>query len=354
MLQAQAPLLGGGLACLVACLAIVATQRWHGRFTMDGKHGVQKVHTSPTPRIGGLAMFVGLWVAVALVPAEVRALVLPMAWASIPAFAFGLIEDLTKRIGPTERLLATLVSGVLAWALTGISLQHIGVWGVDSLLRVLPISVAFTAFGIAGIANAMNIVDGLNGLASGIALISLSALGLIAYGAGDPLMAKACLSLAGIVLGFALVNFPWGKIFMGDGGAYLLGFVLGWLAVLVSVRNPTVSPWACLLACGHLILEVAFSMLRRIRRRQHPGHPDRLHLHSLIKSRFARKRFQGLPMVLRNSAASPFVWAVAAVPSSLAVVFAQSTPALLGSLAFSALVYRCIYCQLIAFARRHD
>ena len=101
-----------------------------------------------------------------------------------PAFAFGLAEDLTKRVGVLARLLATMASGVLAWAITGYALTSVNVWGVDYVLQFTAVAVVFTAFAVGGVANAINIIDGLNGLASSMvlwALLGIAALaGLIA------------------------------------------------------------------------------------------------------------------------------------------------------------------------------
>lgn len=103
---------------LLASLALVLTQRWHGRFSLDGAVGVQKMHTQPTPRVGGVAIVLGLLAAYSLAAKDVQAILGPMLLASIPAFAAGLLEDVTKKVGVLPRLLATMLSGVLAWYLT--------------------------------------------------------------------------------------------------------------------------------------------------------------------------------------------------------------------------------------------
>ena len=344
----DALLVGAVVTCL-GCVALVLTQRWHARWSIDGSHGVQKFHTHPTPRVAGIAIVLGLFTSSWFLPADVKAVLMPMLWASLPAFVFGFVEDLTKKVGVRERLLATIASGILAWWLTGISLDRVNVWGVDALLAWAPVSVLFTAFAIGGVANAVNIIDGFNGLASGVVMICLTALGVCAYRVGDPTLAVVCTVLVSVVAGFWLVNFPLGKIFLGDGGAYLMGFCLGWIAVLLPMRNPGISPWASLLACAYPILEVLFSIVRRHRRNMHPGHPDRLHLHSLIKTRIVRKRLTGLRPVLRNSAVSPMVWFFAAGPALLAVTFYDNLPALILSFFASALAYAVYYRTLVKF-----
>ena len=347
------PLAAGALTTFLLCLAIVFTHRWHGRWSLDHTVGVQKIHTAPTSRIGGVAVMlggvVGWWLAPALVDDVLKMILI----ASLPAFGFGLAEDLTRKVGVRERLLATMASGVLAWWLSGISLSRIDVWGFDVALSWLPLSVAFTAFAVGGIANAVNIIDGFNGLAAGVILICLSSLGLIALLAGDPVMAKVCFVFGGVTAGFLLLNFPFGKIFLGDGGAYLLGFWLAWIAVLIVMRNENISPWSSLLACAYPIVEVLFSMYRRMRRNHSAGHPDRLHLHSLIKSRITRKRKPKLSTVMSNAAVSPYLWALAVVPAVLAPMLRAHTGWLMIAFAgFFALYYGC-YVRLVRFALKN-
>ena len=343
-------LTAGGVASLLICLLIVWTKHLHGSHTLDSDAGIQKVHEEPTPRVGGIAILISAALGASLAPREVAVILWPMLIASLPAFLVGAIEDLFKRDRVRERMIATFASGVLAWWLTGISLTRIGIPPLDVLLAVTPVSVLFTAFALSGVANSINIIDGFNGLASGTVLLCLSALGLIAFQAADAEMAKICFVLAGSIFGFMLVNYPKGKIFLGDGGAYLLGFLLGWVAVLVATRNPHhVSPWAPLLACGYPVLEVLFSMLRRRARTLELGGADRLHLHSLLWGRVARNWFARSSVTVQNAAVFPMVLVFAAVPAGLAVVFRNSTPKLMLASLFCALLYALVYARLVHF-----
>lgn len=108
------PLLVGAVSSLALSLLVVLTTRWHGAFSLDESHGVQKMHAHPTPRIGGLPMLVGLLAAWVASPTDLQQRLTPWLLAGIPAFAFGLAEDFTKRISVTQRLLATMASGMLA------------------------------------------------------------------------------------------------------------------------------------------------------------------------------------------------------------------------------------------------
>src|SRR5574343_1109737 len=100
------------IASFVVTVLLVLTQRWHGRFSMDRVQGVQKQHKNPTPRIGGVAIVLGVLAAWLVARPERRQILGPLLVAGLPAFAFGLAEDLTKKVGVKARLLATMASGV--------------------------------------------------------------------------------------------------------------------------------------------------------------------------------------------------------------------------------------------------
>lgn len=333
-------------------LLIVATTKWHGRFSLDGTSGVQKFHVHPTPRIGGVGIMLGLIAACALSANAVRELLGPILVAGLPAFTLGLAEDVTKRVSVRTRLLATMASGVIAWLLTGASVDRVGVGALDLVLDYAPLAVLFTAFAVGGVANSVNIIDGFNGLASGTVMICMAALGAIALGAGDHALALLCFTVCAVTLGFFLVNFPFGKLFLGDGGAYLLGFMLAWLAVMLVHRNPSVSPWAALLACAYPIFETVFTIARRIWSRSPPGLPDSHHLHSLIKVGITLRLIPHWRADLRNASVSPVSWAVAAVPALFAVRFAGSPGALLLSCLFSFLLYVGLYWYVSSVSRK--
>jgi UDP-N-acetylmuramyl pentapeptide phosphotransferase/UDP-N-acetylglucosamine-1-phosphate transferase len=311
---------------------------------MDHTVGVQKFHTTPTPRIGGIAIVAGVIAGWSVASDAENALLAPLLIASVPAFSFGLLEDLTKRVGVLPRLMATMASGVVACWITGIALNRADTPGVDELLAYWPVAVLFTAFAIAGIANAVNIIDGFNGLSSGTAMIILAALGAIAKIQGDATLVANVLVVGAAVFGFWLVNFPLGKIFLGDGGAYYVGFAIAWLAVLLMMRHPTVSPWVVLLASAYPVTEVLYSMWRRRRFKQPTGAPDNLHLHSVVKTQVILRVFPHWPSWLRNAAVSPLMWFYAAIPASLAVVLVHSAVwlaivALLACIAMYHLIY---------------
>jgi UDP-N-acetylmuramyl pentapeptide phosphotransferase/UDP-N-acetylglucosamine-1-phosphate transferase len=288
-------------ASFVLCVLLVVTKRWHGALTMDFTDGVQKFHTAPTPRVGGVPIVLGLIFAWGKAPVDVQAMLTPILFAGMPAFLFGVAEDITKRVGVMQRLLATMASGLLAWWISDYSLSRIDVWGVDALLKFTLASVIFTAFAVGGVANAINIIDGFNGLASTMATLAFIGFGMIAWQVGDTTLASVAMILAACVWGFFWVNWPFGKLFLGDGGSYFIGFALAWVAVLLIERNPGVSAFTALVICVHPVTEVLFSIFRRKVRKEHPGMPDRLHFHSLVKRRYVARWFGQYSNRMRNS-----------------------------------------------------
>jgi UDP-N-acetylmuramyl pentapeptide phosphotransferase/UDP-N-acetylglucosamine-1-phosphate transferase len=329
---------------LFVSLAIVFTQRFHGKYTYDLQSGVQRAHTLPTPRVGGLAIFLALLCATPLTGQGAQDILYPTVLASTPALLFGLAEDITKRVSAMVRLLATMASGAFAWYLTGISLTSIGVPVLDHLLGFGIISVLFTAFAIAGIANAVNLIDGYNGLASGFIILALLTLASVASNAGDVSLQQCVLLFAAAFAGFFLINWPWGRLFMGDSGAYMGGFAMAWFCVLLCQRNESVSPFAAILICVHPITETIFTILRRIKHGLPPTQPDSFHLHNLIFAqvlRLFRERKQ-----IANPLSGLLMMLLSAPSALLATYFYQSALACLGLTLAFVLVYTLTYFSL--------
>jgi UDP-N-acetylmuramyl pentapeptide phosphotransferase/UDP-N-acetylglucosamine-1-phosphate transferase len=301
---------------LFVAIVLVLTKKLHGRFSMDGLVGVQKAHTTPTPRIGGVAIVAGVIAGWAAAKPERQAILGPLLLAGLPAFVFGFAEDITKKVSVTARLLATMASGALGWWLTGVSITSVDIPLIDSLLAIGWVSVMFTAFAIGGVANAINIIDGFNGLASGFVVVALVGIASIAMGVQDTSLALSCLCIAAAALGFWFINWPWGKLFLGDGGSYFGGFALAWACVMLIERNSGITAFAALLVCIHPVTEVLFSIYRRKMRHTHPGHPDRLHLHNLIMRRVVRTRW-GVSRYMTNPVTG-LLLALMSVPAVLA------------------------------------
>jgi UDP-N-acetylmuramyl pentapeptide phosphotransferase/UDP-N-acetylglucosamine-1-phosphate transferase len=198
------------------------------------------------------------------------------------------------------------------------------------------------------VANAINIIDGLNGLASSMVLWALLGIAALAASLGDTVLAGTCLIIAACVLGFFAVNWPFGKLFLGDGGSYFLGFSLAWACVLLVERHTQVSAFAALLLCIHPITEVLYSVYRRKVRHQHPGHPDRLHFHSLVKRRVMQRLLPHSSKTVRNSAGGLLVGGMSLLPAVLVQWVYSSTLASLAAVVVLGLGYVWLYQRMVA------
>lgn len=133
-------------------------------------------------------------------------------------------------------------------------------------------------------------------------LLSAGAFFHLAISADDVPQTTACRVLIGALAGILTLNWPRGKLFLGDGGAYMAGAALGWITIMIYARVPEVSAWALLLICAYPIQEVLFSIWQRRRRKKHWGHPDRLHLHSLVGQHLVKPWMSRSSALARNSA----------------------------------------------------
>ena len=266
-------------------LLIVLTQRWHGRWSYDSVKGIQKTHQGKVPRIGGIALFIAIWLTGTQLNSASQEILNTLLILTAIAFSFGLLEDLTKKVSVAIRLWATLLPGVFAYFLTGYSLNYFGIAPIDWVLQWTVLSVLFTAFAICGITHAINMIDGYNGLAGWAAVWILLGLWAISTACGDRELALISLVFVGATAGFLLLNWPWGNVFLGDGGSYFLGSSIACLCVLLVLRNPSVSPFACLMLCSYPVIEALYSIWRRTKSKKSSGNPDRLHLHQLISEK---------------------------------------------------------------------
>ena len=318
--------------------------------------GPQKFHAHAVPRVGGLGIYAGMLAGAGLITwlsPEPEPLALLLLACSLPAFGAGLIEDFTKRVSPSKRLLATVVSAALAFWLLDAQIARSDVPGLDALLAVSAGAFVVTLLAVAGIANSVNIIDGFNGLASMCVVIMLAAIAYVAFQVGDPLVGSLALLGIGAVLGFFVWNFPAGMIFLGDGGAYFLGFYVAEVSILLLVRNPDVSPLFPLLVCIYPVFETLFSIYRRrFIRATPPSMPDGIHLHSLIYRRVLRWAVgdrSAKAVIRRNSMTSPFLWALCMLSVVPAVLFWNSSAVMAASLVLFAFSYIALYWSIVRF-----
>lgn len=349
------------IAALVAALVAwvgartLARAATRNRVAIDDTLGeLRKIHVLPTSRIGGIALAAGIVAGAGLEYAVERHLgTLSLLLLCVaPGFLWGLIEDVLKRGAVLARLAVTALAAALGFVLLDARITQLDVPGLDSLLMYHVFSFAFTVFAVTGVAHSVNVIDGLNGLAGFVSLIGAIGLAIIAALTDDAVVFSAACVLAASVLGFLVVNFPRGRIFLGDGGAYLVGLLLAELSVLLVHRNSEVSPWFPLVLLAYPIWETLFSMYRRKTRGLSTGQADALHLHSLVYHRLVRWRGHdgsAADYVTRNSIASLLLWTLPAVCFAMAIMFWGASRELQIAAAAFGIIYILGYRRLARF-----
>lgn len=341
----------------IVTLYVIRSARLHGHATGDHDfRGPQKFHVRVVPRVGGVGIAVAFSAALAYAawdnPADRRTLILLLV-CSIPAFAAGLAEDLTKRVSARSRLMATAASAALGGWLLAATIHRTDVPGLDLIASHPAGALLLAVFAVAGVANSVNIIDGMNGLASMCVVIMLAGLAYIALQVGDHALAAIGIAALAAVLGFFIWNYPSGLIFLGDGGAYFLGFVLAELGILLLHRNPSVSPLCPLMLVWYPVWETVFSMYRRRVLRGRPvGMPDGIHLHSLIYRRLMRWAVgskDAAVLTRRNSMTAPYLWLMCALGVTPAALWWDNTWALAIAMLVFVLAYVLIYWRIVTF-----
>lgn len=346
------PLIAFFVSCITTIL-IIRTQKLHQRFSGDCLlDGPQKFHTTSVPRVGGIGIALGVCIASNLLDSTDHDFEYTLVLCAAPVFAIGLAEDLSKRVSVKTRLLLTAVSALLATILLDARIPRLDILGVDYLLTLPTTSILLTIFAITGVSNAYNIIDGFNGLSSMVAIITLLALGYVSMVLGDPLLISLSFTMASAILGFFVWNYPRGLIFLGDGGAYLIGFWVATLSVLVVARHPEVSPWFALIINGYPILETLFTIYRRkIHQGKSPGQPDGIHFHSLIFRRILNSKvIKGeSEWFSSNAKTSPYLWVLTSLSIVPAIIFWYDTTILVVFLLLFTLTYVWLYGRIVSF-----
>lgn len=324
----------------------------------------QRFHAGHVPRLGGMAVAVGVALAglrAALSPSlgDLGGLAISftdwLAWwaVALPAVVGGWYEDLTHRLAARWRLVLTGISGVLAVLCLDIAVPGLGWSWIDAWWRVTPWpGMALAVVAVAGLPHAFNLIDGYNGLASMVALIVALALAYVALKVGDWVLVGWLVMLAGATFGFLLWNYPRGLLFAGDGGAYLWGGTLAVASIQLVQRHDSVSPWFPMLLLIYPVWETLFSIYRKLVRGESPGVADALHFHQLIYRRIVREVFhddEARRMLTRNNRTSPYLWGFSLLTVIPAVLFWGNTPVLMAFCALFVLTYVPAYLMIVRF-----
>jgi UDP-N-acetylmuramyl pentapeptide phosphotransferase/UDP-N-acetylglucosamine-1-phosphate transferase len=346
-------LLAAFFSSFIATLLIIRFKHLHSHLSADSDlTGPQKFHTKIVPRIGGIAIAAGLLLAILLRLKNVpnSTIEVTLLICAIPTFAIGLIEDLTKKINVSKRLFFTIISAALFVYFLQAQIVRLDIPGIDFILTIPLVGAIFTIFAMTGLANAYNIIDGFNGLASMVGIITLLGIAYVGFLFADSTIIYLSLVMAGAILGFFIWNYPRGLIFLGDGGAYLIGFWIAALSILLVYRHQEVSPWFALLINAYPIMETLFTIYRRrIHQGKSPGQPDGIHFHTLIYRRILMNNHQDKNWFSANARTAPYLWILASMSVAPAILWWKSTFILITACLIFIISYVWIYASIVKF-----
>lgn len=340
----------------VLTLLVIKQSRLHGSALDADFGGVQKVHSHSVARIGGLPIFLAMLITAFLTLRTNPAMtpwVMSLLACGCLAFIGGIVEDYTGRVSALRRLILTMAAAALAFFVLDAKIERIDFPYAIVRIPYMWLALPFTVLAVAGIANAVNIIDGFNGLASVVTICILLSIAYVAWQVGDVFVLSAALMVAGATAGFLIWNYPIGLIFLGDGGAYFVGFMLGELALLLAMRNPQVSTWYAALLLIYPAFETIFSVYRRLfLRGKSPAMPDGIHLHSLIFRRIVQwtvGRKEARALMRRNSLTSPYLWMLSLMAVIPATVFWKNTGVLIFFCLLFVVSYVWLYTRIVRF-----
>ena len=269
-------------------LNVLVAYLWHKKFYrrmgLKTYQAVQRIHLNETPRLGGLIFILSLASFVAFSNTNESIQLLKIILISlIPIIFMGIKEDLFHNVEPAIRLLALLFVGWLFRAqFTGPLPVLTDVPLIGKLLLLQGGISIFYILSMVAVANGMNLIDGVNGLCGAVALSILSALLFLSYKTSDITMLSLIFSVILLIIPFMLMNYPYGRIFLGDLGAYSLGLIVSMLTIILFGRHPEISPWGAVLILIYPVTEVVFSLLRRSIKGVSIYHADTAHLRLIL------------------------------------------------------------------------
>lgn len=280
------PLLTVAIAFVASALAVVLLDPVCVRLGHVDKPGGRKRHGLETPLSGGLAIATSLvLLGMLMFPSREFA---GFAVGMVVLLILGAMDD-RKHVPALWRLvLQTLAVSVGVYLIAGVRLDSLGALtgGGDVLLG--PFSLAFTVFAAVGVINAVNMIDGMDGLAGGFSALLIGVILLLASGTSAVNIALLCLTI-GSLFGFLLFNLrmPWqrrARIFLGDAGSLVLGYILVWFAIQGSQGESRVfAPITAVWLFGLPLMDTVYLMGSRVLRGQSPLAADRYHFHHLLQ-----------------------------------------------------------------------
>lgn len=239
----------------------------------------QALHRDPTPRLGGVGIMFAAALAMLIIPQTLSTMFGLFAISLLPVVLAGLAEDLGYRVSPRGRLLAAASSCLFMIIMLNVWVTSTGVVALDFAMQLMVVAIPVTVLWCTGICHGFNLIDGVNGLAAGLGIVIAAGLCWVAHENGQTTLALFSFALIPALLGFIVFNWPLGRIFLGDAGAYGIGHILAWLSLLLALRVPDATVMGLSLMFFWPAADTFLAIYRRRRQGKPVDAPDRMHFH---------------------------------------------------------------------------
>ena len=306
------------VSLLIAYLMTPPVKDFAGRVgAIDVPKDERRVHDHPIPRMGGIAIFLGFVISLLLF-VNMSTQVMGLLVGAVIIAVMGAVDDIVN-LSPMVKLAFQLLAAIVA-VRSGLVFDVISnpnVFAEETTIEIGFLSVPLTLLWIVGCTNAMNLIDGLDGLAVGVAAISSTSMLIVSLLVAEPVVSVILAALTGACLGFMPYNMNPAKIFMGDVGSQLLGFVLATASIMGLFKMHAIFTFFVpMLSLALPLTDTIFAFCRRISHGQSPFHADRGHFHHRL-----------LAMGLSQKQAVAVLYTISGVMGLLAVILAADTPA---------------------------
>ena len=309
-------LLAFAVSLVIAYFMTPPVKDFAGRVgAIDVPKDERRVHDHPIPRMGGIAIFLGFVISLLLF-VNMSTQVMGLLVGAVIIAVMGAVDDIVN-LRPMVKLAFQLLAAIVA-VRSGLVFDVISnpnFFAEETTIEIGFLSVPLTILWIVGCTNAMNLIDGLDGLAVGVAAISSTSMLIVSLLVAEPVVSVILAALTGACLGFMPYNMNPAKIFMGDVGSQLLGFVLATASIMGLFKMHAIFTFFVpMLSLALPLTDTAFAFCRRISHGQSPFHADRGHFHHRL-----------LAMGLSQKQAVAVLYTISGVMGLLAVILAAET-----------------------------
>ena len=259
---------------IISLIGNFIVMKYGNKFSFTKSSQVQDIHHGKIPRMGGLIMIIVTFIYMLLSQNISSFFFLCSLLILIPA----LLEDFGMNIKPSIRFcLILLATSILVLNLK--VLPQFEIEFLDFILNNNYFQVIFFSLALATVVNGQNIIDGTNGLSASTGVIIFLCIALVSYECGNFQIFRNAVLMVALLVSFLIFNYPFGKLFLGDSGSYLIGLMGGYWVIEIFAENPQIPTWSAAIILYYPTLEVVFSYFRKIFNNHSPFHADNKHLH---------------------------------------------------------------------------